>query len=1161
MIPLIQRNKFTYFIYDKASLLTNNSVNDYAMNNDITLIDLYNENLHNDKINELDIVKLNKNKLKISDFNTNNEPCDNTIKTRIQYNHAYDNIITSKISTPSLFDSNYPFEHNDNAVNELKEMNEYNNFNISFDWNIFDMYMFYFVKTVKENEKINNYLIKITLIGVKTDILNNYNMITNIINKQFVISLCNRHILYSKKEIGLEIYDKCDEINDNHKQIIKLSDEVNSKTTDGLIEQPSFLKSKLYNFQLKNIKWMLDKEINNKIYFKLNNEIVFTDTFYDFNMQNFYKIEQQKYIEFSGGALIDSVGLGKTVQMITLSLLNKPSNINYCQNKYKKPFSRATLILCPSQIACQWIKELKAKINKDVTIRIIQIFTKTHYEKYTYQDLLDADFVVITHDFLKNQIFLKDFINGDLIPVKMINYTLGGSYYRTKNSSKAEYTRGKLNTTLFVNKLEKITNEMKNNILKYLLTTCANPLYIHWNRIIIDEFHEISVVKKYLHIRCLLPLLSSNYNWCVTGTPFPDKVKNTLDNSVYDNIINDDINDIDNTIDNTIDTNNTKKVIGTEKIVCLTEMIKFITKRSVNIDMLKNPIIYDKMINGFFRKNTQKSIKDEYSIPDPYETTIWLDFSKSEWMLYNSYLADSNLSENTEIIRQLCCCPKIVDELKNVFGENKTLDDIEDIMLEHYKNQVDYACICLTIQELLLKRIELKIKINRFKKQEQYLTKINYIVNTSIDELLIEDDKYKKMLYENRELRDNKRLKLNNNNNNDNINNDHNDDIDIDYQIEVDDYKNNNIIQKNKNNGKIIIVSDTTQDEIQKIIGYKYTEIENSLSKYYVSKKNAMTKYNKIKSDYDGKISRFKYYDELIKRLKLIAEKTNTNNNNDEDDNNDNDDDENNEDNECPICLDDIDIKNTGVTKCGHVFCFNCIETFVKQNPTCPSCKSRLCKNDLYKIQSKINETDNVINTERDKLINKVGTKIANLILYLIKNKDKHVIIFSQWDSLLTEIGHILNIYMINNLFCKGNVWQRNKIINEFNVEENIKVLMLSSESAASGTNLTKADTIIILEPIMGSYEYRKSMENQAIGRACRIGQKKSIEIVRFIVKGTIEEKIYNTNKNLDKKYGTNKKINEYDDKIYELEQNVIGEINERNLNDITPKKKRKNYQ
>ena len=49
--------------------------------------------------------------------------------------------------------------------------------------------------------------------------------------------------------------------------------------------------------------------------------------------------------------------------------------------------------------------------------------------------------------------------------------------------------------------------------------------------------------------------------------------------------------------------------------------------------------------------------------------------------------------------------------------------------------------------------------------------------------------------------------------------------------------------------------------------------------------------------------------------------------------------------------------------------------------------------------------------------------------------------------------------------------------------------------------NLSVANRIHILEP-----QWNPSIENQAIGRVLRLGQKKEVFVVRYVVQGTIEE-------------------------------------------------------
>jgi SNF2 family DNA or RNA helicase len=176
-------------------------------------------------------------------------------------------------------------------------------------------------------------------------------------------------------------------------------------------------------------------------------------------------------------------------------------------------------------------------------------------------------------------------------------------------------------------------------------------------------------------------------------------------------------------------------------------------------------------------------------------------------------------------------------------------------------------------------------------------------------------------------------------------------------------------------------------------------------------------------------------------------------------------------------------------------------------------------------------------------LINKIGTKLTNLIYYLNTIGDEHVIIFSQWDSLLKKVGTILNNHGVKNVFCKGNVFTRDKAIRDFNSSDDIKVIMLSSESAASGANLTKASKTILLDPIAGDYEYRRNMEWQAIGRMYRLGQTKDVEIVRLIVRDTIENDIYNENIKRDNELNIKKKIKETSDDTIKIDDDKVTKL------------------
>ena len=233
----------------------------------------------------------------------------------------------------------------------------------------------------------------------------------------------------------------------------------------------------------------------------------------------------------------------------------------------------------------------------------------------------------------------------------------------------------------------------------------------------------------------------------------------------------------------------------------------------------------------------------------------------------------------------------------------------------------------------------------------------------------------------------------------------------------------------------------------------------------------------------------------------------------------------------CVICFSEIDNSvDTVLTACGHLYCKECILQSIKYKAECPTCKSKI-SNDMYQINKKDNskygnDESHIINPLINKygndespiinpLINKYGAKLGKLI-QMIKTllvQDNRIIIFSQWDDMLTLVGKSLAENGITNSFIKGNVHCRNKAISDFTNKdkdvETSRVIMLSLKNSASGTNLTEATHIFFIEPINMTKDECRMIEGQAIGRACRLGQKNIVNVIRILCKDTIENDIY----------------------------------------------------
>lgn len=79
----------------------------------------------------------------------------------------------------------------------------------------------------------------------------------------------------------------------------------------------------------------------------------------------------------------------------------------------------------------------------------------------------------------------------------------------------------------------------------------------------------------------------------------------------------------------------------------------------------------------------------------------------------------------------------------------------------------------------------------------------------------------------------------------------------------------------------------------------------------------------------------------------------------------------------------------------------------------------------------------------------------------------------------------------------------RQAIVQEFNADPSIDVLLLTTHVGGLGLNLTGADTVIFVE-----HDWNPMKDLQAMDRAHRIGQKKTVNVYRLITRGTLEEKI-----------------------------------------------------
>ncbi len=120
-------------------------------------------------------------------------------------------------------------------------------------------------------------------------------------------------------------------------------------------------------------------------------------------------------------------------------------------------------------------------------------------------------------------------------------------------------------------------------------------------------------------------------------------------------------------------------------------------------------------------------------------------------------------------------------------------------------------------------------------------------------------------------------------------------------------------------------------------------------------------------------------------------------------------------------------------------------------------------------------------------------------------NEGHKILLFSQFTSVLKNIAEVFKVNNINYLYLDGSTKAnvRGSLVKDFN-NGNGDIFLISLKAGGTGLNLTSADIVIHFDPW-----WNPAVEDQASDRAHRIGQKKTVEVIRLIAKGTIEEKIY----------------------------------------------------
>jgi SNF2 family DNA or RNA helicase len=116
---------------------------------------------------------------------------------------------------------------------------------------------------------------------------------------------------------------------------------------------------------------------------------------------------------------------------------------------------------------------------------------------------------------------------------------------------------------------------------------------------------------------------------------------------------------------------------------------------------------------------------------------------------------------------------------------------------------------------------------------------------------------------------------------------------------------------------------------------------------------------------------------------------------------------------------------------------------------------------------------------------------------------NRKVLVFSQFREMLAIMRRSLDQSKVNYLYLDGETRDRQSLIDQFNSDEKVRMFLISLKAGGTGLNLTAADTVIIYDPW-----WNPAVESQAIDRAHRIGQTKTVTVYRLVTENSVEQKI-----------------------------------------------------
>ncbi|MEM7659563.1 MAG: DEAD/DEAH box helicase, partial [Bacteroidota bacterium] len=162
--------------------------------------------------------------------------------------------------------------------------------------------------------------------------------------------------------------------------------------------------------------------------------------------------------------------------------------------------------------------------------------------------------------------------------------------------------------------------------------------------------------------------------------------------------------------------------------------------------------------------------------------------------------------------------------------------------------------------------------------------------------------------------------------------------------------------------------------------------------------------------------------------------------------------------------------------------------------------------------------------------------EVKRMLKHVLERKRSKVLIFSQFVKMLHLLRDDLKEEGIEFCYLDGSTRDRQGQVDRFHTDKKVQAFLISLKAGGVGLNLTAADYVFILDPW-----WNPAVENQAIERSHRIGQKRTVFFYKFITEGTIEEKIL----------ALQRKKSQLSDDLISVEEDIYKSLDVTDLDDL----------